>query len=175
MNKYVAFLRAINVGGTSIIKMSDLKKMFESFGLHNVQTYIQSGNVIFEAEEKDASVLEEQIERQLEKAWGKKIQLFVRTIREVTAIVKTCPFDPKEGETTYVVILDEKPSKKNIDALLAYRNEFDDFAVKGKEVYQLRRSREQTMFVNRSVEQVVGVPGTSRNLTTMKKLAEKYA
>ncbi len=175
MNKYIAFLRAINVGGTSIIKMSDLKKMFESFGLENVQTYIQTGNVIFESEEKDAAVLEEQIERQLEKAWGKKIQLFVRTIREVTAIAKTCPFDPKEGETVFVVILDEKPGKKNIEALLAFRNEFDDFAVKGKEAYHLRCSREQTKFVNRSVEQVIGVPGTSRNLTTMKKLAEKYA
>ncbi len=175
MNKYIAFLRAINVGGTSIIKMSELKKMFELFGLENVQTYIQTGNVIFESEEKDASVLEAQLERQIEKARGKKIQLFVRTIREVTAIVKTCPFDPKEGETAYVVILDEKPTKKNIEALLAYRNEFDDFAVKGKEAYHLRRSREKTMFVNRSVEQVVSVPGTSRNLTTIKKLAEKYA
>lgn len=175
MNKYIAFLRAINVGGTSIIKMSDLKKMFESFGLENVQTYIQTGNVIFESKEREPSVLEEQIERQLEQAWGKKIQLFVRTIREVATIVKTCPFDPKEGETVFVVILDEKPVKKNIDALLAYRNEFDDFAVKGKEAYHLRRSREKTMFVNRSVEQVIGVPGTSRNLTTLKKLAEKYA
>lgn len=175
MNKYIAFLRAINVGGTSIIKMSDLKKMFESFGLQNVQTYIQTGNVIFESQEKDASVLETQIERQLEKAWGKKIQLFVRTIREVNAIVKACPFDPKEEETVFVVILDEKPIKKNVETLLAFRNEFDDFAVKGKEAYHLRRDREKTKFVNRSIEQVIRVPGTSRNLTTIKKLAEKYA
>ena len=175
MNKYIAFLRAINVGGTSVIKMSDLKRMFESFGLENVQTYIQTGNVIFESEEKDASVLEAQIEGQLEKAWGRKIQLFVRTIREVLTIAKTCPFDPQEGETAYVVILDAKPGKKNIEALLAYRNEFDDFAVKGKEAYHLHRDREKTKFVNRSVEQVIGVPGTSRNLTVIKKLAEKYA
>lgn len=175
MNKYIAFLRAINVGGTSIIKMSDLKKMFESFGLENVQTYIQTGNVIFESEEKDASVLEAQIEGQLEKARGKKIQLFVRTIREVRTIAQTCPFDPQEGETAYVVILDAKPGKKNIEALLSYRNEFDDFTVKGKEAYHLRRDREKTKFVNRSVEQVIGVPGTSRNLTVIKKLAEKYA
>ena len=50
--KYVAFLRAINVGGHAIIKMTDLKKMFEFAGLENVQTYIQSGNVIFESEER---------------------------------------------------------------------------------------------------------------------------
>jgi uncharacterized protein (DUF1697 family) len=174
MNKYIAFLRAINVGGNSIIKMTDLKQMFESFGLKNVQTYIQSGNVIFESEEKEAFALAAQIERQMEKAFGKKIQLFVRTIRQVVAIVKACPFDPKEGESVYIVILDKKPDKKNIEALLAFRNEFDDFAVKGREGYQLRRSREKTMFVNRSMEQVLGVPGTARNLTTMKKLVEKY-
>lgn len=58
MNRYVAFLRAINVGRTTVIKMADLKRMVESFGLENVQTYIQTGNVIFETLEKDASKLE---------------------------------------------------------------------------------------------------------------------
>jgi len=175
MNKYIAFLRAINVGGKSIIKMADLKQMFEAVGLENVQTYIQSGNVIFESDEKDASALEERIERQLEKALGKKIQLFVRTIRQVVSIVKACPFDPKEGESAYVVILDKKPDKKSVDALMAFRSEFDDFAVKGKAGYQLRRDREKTTFLNHSMEQILKVPGTARNITTLKKLVEKYA
>ncbi len=175
MTKYIAFLRAINVGGNSIIKMADLKQMFESFELENVQTYIQSGNVIFESDEKDSSVLEERIERQLEKAFGKKIQLFVRTIRQVVSIVKACPFDPKEGESAYVVILDKKPDKKSVGALMAFRSEYDDFAVKGKEGYQLRRSREKSTFINHSMEQILKVPGTARNLTTLKKLVEKYA
>ena len=61
MRKYVAFLRAINVGGTTIIKMADLRKMFESFGLENVQTYIQTGNIIFESTETSASRLEESL------------------------------------------------------------------------------------------------------------------
>jgi uncharacterized protein (DUF1697 family) len=175
MTKYIAFLRAINVGGNSIIKMADLKRMFESFGLENVQTYIQSGNVIFESQEENASVLEEQIERQLEKSYGKKMQLFVRTIRQVGSIVKACPFDPKEGESTYIVILDKKPDKKSVDALMTFRSEYDDFAVKGKEGYQLRRSREKSTFMNHSMEQILKVPGTARNLTTLKKLVEKYA
>ena len=67
MTKYVAFLRAINVGGHTIIKMTDLKKMFESCRLENVRVYIQSGNVIFESDENDATLLEKQIEGQLEK------------------------------------------------------------------------------------------------------------
>ena len=90
--KYVAFLRAINVGGHAIIKMADLKKMFEAARLENVQTYIQSGNVIFEAEEADGQSLAEQIERQLEKAAEYKIELFVRTMQEVQSIAAKCPF-----------------------------------------------------------------------------------
>lgn len=175
MKRYIAFLRAINVGGTTILKMSDLKQMFESFGLENVETYIQTGNVIFESQEGRASVLEKQIERQLEAAVGKQIRLFVRTIREVAALVAACPFDPQEGETVHVVILEKKPAKQSIDALLALRNEADDFAVHGTQAFNLRRNRETSVFSNQLVEKTLGVAGTTRNLTTLKKLVEKFA
>ena len=65
MTKYVAFLRAINVGGHAIIKMTDLKQLFESLGMENVQTYIQSGNVIFESDEENAASMEKLIEDQV--------------------------------------------------------------------------------------------------------------
>ena len=175
MNRYIAFLRAINVGGTTIIKMTDLRRMFESFGLENVETYIQSGNVIFESEETKASVLEEKIERQLEKAYGKRIRLFVRTTREATNMVKDCPFDPKDGETVHVAILDHKPDKKGIEKLMSLRSEADDFAVLRREVFNLRKDREKSVFSNAMVEKTLGIPGTTRNLTTIKKLAEKYS
>lgn len=174
MPKYIAFLRAINVGGTTIIKMNELKKTFESFKLDNVQTYIQTGNVIFESDEEDASKLEELIEHQFEKASGKRIQLFVRTIREVAAIARTCPFDPTDGQTVHVAILDKKPEKKSVEALLALRSEADDFAVDGKQAYNLRRDRERSIFSNNFIEKILAVPATTRNLTTIKKLAEKY-
>ena len=174
MSKYIAFLRAINVGGTSIIKMTDLKKMFESFGLENVQTYIQTGNVIFESDEGNAATLEESIERQLERAYGKRIQLFVRTMREVAAMASECPYDPKEGETAYVAILQKKPDKKSEQALLALCSDADDFSMKGKDAYSLRIDREKSIFSNALIEKVLGVSATTRNLTTIKKLAEKY-
>jgi uncharacterized protein (DUF1697 family) len=174
VTKYIAFLRAINVGGTTIIKMADLKKMFESFGYENVQTYIQTGNVIFESAETRASTLEAQIERQLEDASGKPIRVFVRTMREVAQLVEDCPFDPGDGETVHVVILGKKPGKKNIAELEALRSAADDFAIDGKQAFNLRRDRESSVFTNNLIEKVLGVPGTTRNLTTMKKIAEKY-
>lgn len=174
MKKYIAFLRAINVGGTTIIKMTDLKKSFESFGLENVQTYIQTGNVYFESQEGSASALEERIEHQLEKVAGKRIPLFVRTMREVTDMVNGCPFDPRDGEIVYVVILDRKPAKNNIDALLSQRSTADDFAVNGKVVYSLRRDRETSIFSNNFIEKILDTPGTTRNLTTLRKILAKF-
>jgi uncharacterized protein (DUF1697 family) len=174
MTKYIAFLRAINVGGTTLIKMTELKKMFESFGLENVQTYIQTGNVLFESAEKSIASLEEQIEGQLEKAVGKRIQVFVRTLREVVQMAGNCPFDPKESETAYVVILREKPGRKNIEALMTFCSDADDFAVVGKDAYNLRRDRDRSIFTNNWIEKILAVPGTTRNLTTIKKLAEKF-
>lgn len=174
MNRYVAFLRAINVGGTTIIKMSDLKRTFESFGLEDVKTYIQTGNVIFESKEEKADALEERIERQLEDAVGKQIRLFLRTAREVAQMAKQCPFQPREGEIAYVVILEKKPARKSLEALLSLRTQADDFAIQGREVFVLRRDRERSLFSNNLVEKTLGVAGTTRNLTTIKKLAENY-
>ena len=174
MNKYVAFLRAINVGGHSIIRMADLKRMFESAGLENVQTYIQSGNVIFESEEKDTVVLEKKIETQLKKATGSKIQTFVRTMQEVQSIASKAPFTATDGETAYVAFLNQKPGKKEQQVLLAFKSHADDFAFKGREIYALRRDREKSVFSTNFLEKTLNMLTTTRNLTVIKKIAEKY-
>lgn len=174
MNKYVAFLRAINVGGNAIIKMTDLKRMFETAGMENVQTYIQSGNVVFECAEKGISVLEKQIESQLEGAAGYKIHLFVRMMRQLQSIVKKNPFEAKAGEMAYVAFLNQKPEAKNRQALLALKNEVDDFAIKGLEVYHLRRDREKSVLAKTSIEKVLKLPATTRNMTTLQKMLDKY-
>jgi len=174
MTKYVAFLRAINVGGHTIIKMTDLKQIFEALGLENVQTYIQSGNVIFETEEEDTASLEKQIERQVEKVTGYKTPLFVRTIWEVRAIAGKSPFTAKADETVHVALLKEKPDKRQQQVLLSFKSDADDFAVKGREVYNLRYDREKSIFSNNFVEKILKMPGTTRNMTVIKKIAEKY-
>ena len=172
--KYVAFLRAINVGGHAIIKMSDLKKMFEAAGLENVQTYIQSGNVVFESEAADGQALANQIERQLEKAAEYKIELFVRTMREVQSIAEKSPFQAKDGEMVYVTFLNTKPDKKSQQPLLELKSDADDFTFRGREVYTLRRDREKSVFSNNFLEKILKEPATTRNLTTITKIVEKY-
>jgi uncharacterized protein (DUF1697 family) len=174
MSRYVAFLRAVNVGGNTIIKMADLKRMFEAAGLEDVQTYIQSGNVIFDSDEAGAASLEKQIESALKKATGKEIRLFVRTMREILTIAAKCPFAAAGPETVHVVFLGKKPGDKQQQSLLALRSNADDFSVKGREVYNLRRDREKSVFSNNLMEKILEMPATTRNLTTIKKIAEKY-
>jgi uncharacterized protein (DUF1697 family) len=174
MTKYVAFLRAINVGGHTIIKMTDLKQIFEACGLDHVQTYIQSGNVIFESDQNDTAALENQIASQVEKTTGYKTQLFVRTFREVQSIASKSPFTAKAEETVHVAFLRDKPDKKQEQALLAFRSDADDFAVKGREAYNLRYDREKSIFSNNFLEKILKIPGTTRNMTVIRKIAEKY-
>jgi uncharacterized protein (DUF1697 family) len=171
--KYVAFLRGINVGGHAIIKMADLRQMFEALGLEGVETYIQSGNVIFESED-DADVLTKQIERQLEKDTGYKVQPFVRTIREVHFIAKKSPFTAISGETVHVTFLNKKPDKKSQQALMSLKSKVDDFVIKGREIYNLRRDREKSIFSNNLIEKTFQMRSTTRNMTVIKKITEKY-
>lgn len=172
MKKYVAFLRAINVGGTKIIKMEDLKGMFESFGLSNVQTYITSGNVIFEANE--SADLESRIEAHLEKSLGYKVETFLRGFDEVTKIANKPAFEPHGDETVHVAFLRERAEKKATQTLLSLRSEADDFAVQGCEAYNLRRDRDKSIFSNDFIEKTLKIRATTRNLNTIRKVAEKY-
>lgn len=172
--KYIVFLRAINVGGHNSIKMTDLKQIFEALALENVQTYIQSGNVIFESEEKDASALEKRIETALKKASGSAIQVFARTMRQARSIAENSPFTAQASETVHVVFLKKKPDRKQQQAVLALKSEADDFAVRGREVYNLRRDREKSVFSNNFVEKTLNLSGTTRNLPVIKKIVEKY-
>lgn len=96
MVRYVAFLRAINVGGNSQIRMDVLRDLFENAGFDNVRTYIASGNVLFNSEETDSAKVQTIIEAFLEKQMGKHIDVFVRTTRDIKTLVKKDPF---RGET----------------------------------------------------------------------------
>ncbi|MEK6754462.1 MAG: DUF1697 domain-containing protein [Chloroflexota bacterium] len=174
MKKYIAFLRAINVGGTKIIKMEDLRKMFESFGCVNVQTYIQSGNVIFEA--KESAGLEVKIEKQLETALGYKVETFLRTMDEIAKIASKPVFEPQGEETLHVVFLRNRQGvdEKSEQNLLSLKSEADDFAIKGGEVYNLRRDRDKSVFSNNFIEKVLKTEATTRNINTLRKIVEKF-
>ncbi len=178
MIRYIALLRAINVGGHKV-KMDRLRKLFESLGLSNVETFIASGNVIFDSPAEDARTLEKQIEDYLRKSLGFEVATFVRSVSELEAIAGCRPFMPPafsaEGNSLYIAFLSDPPSGEAQQRLMAFRSEVDDFRVHGREVYWLcRKKMSESAFPGTLLEKTIGMPATMRNATTVKKLAAKY-
>ena len=171
--RYVAFLRAINVGG-HIVKMDQLRKIFASMRLQNVETFIASGNVIFEAA-GDARALERKIEKGLATALGYEVEVFLRSIAELSAIAQHEPFEgPLDGCSLFVVFLKDSPKAAARKRYAGLRLEEDKLTINRREVYWLRRGSMTDSPVAVPLGKVVGNGGTMRNVTTVRKLAAKY-
>ncbi len=155
--------------------MEDLKHLFTSLSLGNVQTFIQSGNVIFEYEDEVPTALEMQMEEELEKLLGYRVDIFLRTIQEVSAIADQKFYKLKDTDTLHIVFLNEVPNKKTRQAVMGLNSEADDFKVKGREIYNLRRDRDKSVFSNSIIEKLIKAPATTRNWTTICKIAQKYS
>ena len=179
MPRFIAFLRAINVGGR-VVKMDHLRKLFESLGFSNVETFIASGNVIFESLATDAHALERQIERHLRQSLGYEVATFIRFPAELAAIAHYRPFPAAEleaeGNALYIAFLPAPPNGEARHRLMAFRSEVDDFHIHEREIYWLCRTRiSASTFSGAQLEKTLGMPATIRNATTVKKLAAKYA
>jgi uncharacterized protein (DUF1697 family) len=177
--KFIAFLRAINVGGHTI-KMDALRKLFEGLGFTNVETFIASGNVIFETPPEGAESLEKKIESHLQANLGYEVATFLRTPTEVAEVVNYLPFPSSEleaeGNWLYIAFLPAPPEAESQVKLMALRNPVDDFHVHGREMYWLRRSKiGESTFSGALLEKTLGMPATMRNSTTVRKIAAKYA
>jgi uncharacterized protein (DUF1697 family) len=178
MPRYAAFLRAINVGGR-VVTMGQLRKPFEDAGLEEVETFIASGNVIFHSRAKDAAKLEGAIERRLEAALGYGVATFVRSMSELRAAAERAPF-PASAEAAahalHVAFLRAAPPAAAVAALMKCRSDVDDFHVHGREAYWLAGvPMSQTSFSGAKLERALGMPATLRNVTTVRRMAAKFA
>jgi uncharacterized protein (DUF1697 family) len=176
--RYVAFLRAINVGGHTV-RMEALRRHFEAIGAANVETFIASGNVIFDTARRNASALERALEQHLAASLGFPVATFLRTMPEVAAIAAHCPFTASEltaGAAMYVAFLKNAPPESTKAAVAALRNPVDEFAILGRELYwRRRRDAGESMMAAGRVNVAVLGELTMRNVTTVRRLAAKYA
>ncbi len=178
MPRYIAFLRAINVGG-HIVKMERLRREFASLGFTQIETFIASGNVIFEARTQKEPLLQRKIEAQLRKEFGYEVAALIRSPAELIEIARHQPFSPADlnaaGHALYVALLDARPSDEAEKKLIAYRDEINDFHVHGREIYWLCRKRiSDSNFTGARLEKTIGMRATLRNITTIRKLAGKH-
>jgi uncharacterized protein (DUF1697 family) len=176
MIRYIAFLRAINVGG-HVVKMHELRRQFESMGLLHVETFIQSGNVIFESAARNSDALERKIEEQLRKAFGYEVNTFVRSVAELSEVTKSKAFRDsrlESGSVLYVAFLREALSAQARAKLKAIEGEIDGFHFGDREIFWLRRPQPGAAVSALLIEKVIGTSATVRNSSTVKRLVSKY-
>ncbi len=173
--RYVAFLRAINVGGR-VVKMTRLKQIFEDLKLAEVETFIASGNVIFTSP-ADAARLEIHIEKGLQAALGYPVVTFLRSAEELAAVAERDPFGTPvpPGGRIYVGFLRDPPPASARKRVVALATSTDSFAVDGRELYWLCAVPSmQSIISGATLEKVLGQPATLRNVNTVRRLAAKY-
>jgi uncharacterized protein (DUF1697 family) len=177
--KGIAFLRAVNVGGR-VVKMDKLRALFEKAGFTGVETFIASGNVVFDlSPSKKTQALERSIEAMLRDALGYEVAALVRTAAELKAVAEHEPFTPAQLKTAFAVniaFLRQAPDPPAVKALVAAKQPTDTFHVRGRELYWLSTvGQGQSKTSNAVFEKKLGMQSTVRGIATVRKMAEKYA
>ena len=175
MNRYIAFLRAVNVGGHNKIKMNELKKIFVSLGYKDVKTLIQSGNVIFESSVKDSKIITKKIEKKLQSFIGNDVKVFIRTKKEIEEIFNNNPFKNKkldESTRIYIAFLYKHTDSTVKKLVKTLNNEYDTYFAGNKEIYCLIHKDEKrgSYFSILQLEKKLNLPLTTRNQTTVLKI-----
>jgi len=175
--QYIAFLRAINVGGYAIVSMSDLKDAFAAAGCKGVRTYIQSGNVIFETPQENIAAVFQRVQLRLRDLLGDKPCVLFRTVHQIERMVGGAPFKRFEAEPgikLYVTFLSQKPRSKPRFPLLLPKEALEAVAIKNLEVFIVSRRKKSGFygFPNNFIEKELGVSATSRNWSTVTKIVE---
>ena len=168
MTAFVALLRAVNVGGTGKLPMSELKAKCEALGFENVRTYIASGNVVFTSRKSEAAV-KKALEARLEACAGKPLGVMVRTAAEIQAVLEDNPFPKAPANRTVAIFLDAPPPTDTLAAVKGRRDE--EIGLGRREIY--------VHYGEGMAKSKLVVPaakaGTARNMNTIATLAKMAA
>jgi uncharacterized protein (DUF1697 family) len=168
---YMALLRGINVGGKNKIKMAELKALFERLGFSRVQTYINSGNVLFESQENEETLLS-QIENEIENTFRLSIRVVLRTYNQLVGIIASCQYREDvapDGKNVNIGFMNEVPTQEAIDRVSIYKD-IDDFQVIGREIHLLFHQSVADSKLAKNLQKLSGTV-TIRNWNTVNKLA----
>lgn len=175
MTAMIALLRGVNVGGHHQIKMEVLRALCESLGLCNPQTYIQSGNVVFQTKERDTAKLSAQIESAIEKKHGFRPDVVLRTAGELREVIAKNPFAKRkdiEPNKLIVTFLAAEPTAESRATVLALKPDPEELRLHGRELYiyfpdGMGRSKFPAV-----LGKALKNTGTARNWNTVTKLLE---
>jgi uncharacterized protein (DUF1697 family) len=168
MAQYIALLRGINVSGQKKIPMAELRELLSKIGLENVQTYIQSGNVIFQSLENDKTLLEQLIHNAIKSHFGFEVPILVLQPKELKQIFNDCPFEQEKKQNSYFMMLYSRADKDLVDVVsqLSYKNE--EFKITNNAIYfYCSVGYGKAKLGNNFFERKLKVTATARNYKTM--------
>jgi uncharacterized protein (DUF1697 family) len=159
--------------------MESLRQVFESLGFSKVTTFIASGNVVFETTTENAKSLEKKIEKRLQEALGYEVAAFIRTEAELADIATYRPFPRSKIDAAAeftIIFLPDTADERSKQKVMALRTDKDEFHVRGREIYWLRRRRPSgSTFSSVPLEKTLRRPFTIRGASTVKKMVLKYS
>lgn len=171
MNIYIALFRGINVGGNNILPMKELVSIFQTLGYEKVQTYIQSGNVIFSSSKKIRENAAVAIAGEILRKMGFEPKVLIISSRQLQDAIKNNPFPTGNGKALHFFFLESQPGQPDIEYLESLRIKSEKFKLCKKVFYLYAPEGVGRSKLAAAVEKVLGVPVTARNWNTVSKLA----
>jgi uncharacterized protein (DUF1697 family) len=176
MNVVISMLRGVNVGGHHKIRMDALKALYESLGLRDVQTYVQSGNVIFSTKERDIERLAIEIENSIERSFGFRPPVILRTVAELREVIRKNPFAARQGiepAKLHVIFLARDPGQEARDKMLTIKVEPEELHMEAREYYiYFPAGMGQSKLPTAAIAKTLKVPETGRNWNSVTKMLE---
>jgi uncharacterized protein (DUF1697 family) len=175
LTQFVAFLRAVNVGGHNKVKKETLQDAFVSMGFNDVSVYKQSGNVIFEAA-VPLEAIENKIHYELGKLLGLNVTVFVRTMSQLNSIEESSPFKNVSGDgaSFMVTFMSTKASSDLVLPAKIPNSTAEVLLITGREAYSITRGHGDGGKPNPFVESKFKTRATTRNLNIIKEIINKY-
>ena len=174
MNTFIAILRGINVSGKRIIKMDALKQLFTDLNFKNIQTYIQSGNVIFKSSDSDVLEIKKRIENGILNAFSLEVPVIIITSDELESVVSENPFtedETKNSNFLHVTFLSEKPKEEYVIQLNGMNFPEEEFQIKNNAIYlYCPNGYGNSKLTNTFFEKKLKTTATTRNWKTTKEL-----
>lgn len=179
MPAYIAMLRGINVSGHKTIKMENLRALCSGLGFHNVETYVQSGNIVFQTPLENPAVVSKRIAEKILQSFGFDVQVIVRTSKEMRDVIANNPFLKEkniDSSKLHITFLSETSQKDSLKKLETFSTSPDRFYPASQEIYlYCPVGYGRNKLSNVAIEKALSVRATTRNWKTINTLSEMVA
>ncbi|WP_372367820.1 DUF1697 domain-containing protein [Candidatus Uabimicrobium sp. HlEnr_7] len=172
MKTYIALFRSINVGGKNSLKMKDLISYLKNFGLHNIKTYIQSGNVVFSSFEEISPTLSQEISAIILEKHGFSPHVLILTVNQFEKIISKNPFLNEQDQKNHIYFLFEKPDVSKLFELDKIKKESEQFLLCDNAFYLYAPDGIGRSKLATNVTKLLGVSATARNWRTICKISD---